>query len=124
MNKTLLTTPNGERFVVLPEAEFQHLVEAAEDISDVAAYDRAMARLRSGEEEMIPAEVVNRLVDEPQNRLRIWREHRGLSASDLARQAAISGAYLSEIETGKKEGSVSVLKKIAAVLKVDLDDIA
>jgi DNA-binding XRE family transcriptional regulator len=123
MNKTLLTTPNGERFVIVPEAEFERLLEAAEDIADVAAYDRAKARVENGEE-MVPAEIVNRLLDEPRNRLRIWREYRGLSATALAERAGISGAYLSEIETGKKSGSVAALKKIAEALHVDLDDIA
>jgi DNA-binding XRE family transcriptional regulator len=123
MNKTLLTTPNGERFVIVPEAEFERLLEAAEDIADVTAYDRAKARVENGEE-MVPAEFANRLLDEPRNRLRIWREYRGLSATALAERAGISGAYLSEIETGKKSGSVAALKKIAEALHVDLDDIA
>jgi transcriptional regulator with XRE-family HTH domain len=32
--------------------------------------------------------------------------------------------YLAEIETGRKRGSVSVLKAIAAVLKLELEDVA
>ena len=106
------------------EAEFERLLEAAEDVADLAAYDRVKARIASGEEEMIPAEVVKRLLDEPQNRLRIWREFRGLSATALAEKAGISGAYPSEIETGKKSGIVATWKKIAEALRVDLDDIA
>lgn len=117
MNKTVFTTPGGERFVILPEAEFEKLLEAAEDAADIAA----AAAARSSES--FPAEFVNKLVDDPEHRLRIWRDYRGLSATDLARQAGISPAYLSEIEAGKKDGSLSVMKKIAAVLKVDLDDL-
>jgi transcriptional regulator with XRE-family HTH domain len=32
-------------------------------------------------------------------------------------------AYLSEIETGKKPGSVAALKRLAKVLGVDIDDL-
>ena len=46
-----------------------------------------------------------------------------MSAKALADAASISAPYLSEIETGKKEGKVSVLKRIAAALNVDLDDL-
>ena len=37
--------------------------------------------------------------------------------------ANISGGYLSEIESGKKEGKVLTLKSIASALKVDLNDL-
>lgn len=46
-----------------------------------------------------------------------------MTVSDLATVAGISQPYLSEIESGEKTGSVDVLKRIAAALKVDLDDI-
>ncbi|RVQ06666.1 helix-turn-helix domain-containing protein, partial [Sinorhizobium meliloti] len=36
----------------------------------------------------------------------------------------ISAPYLSEIESGKKDGSLSTMKKIAEALSVDLDDLA
>lgn len=118
MHKSIFTTPTGERFVILPEAEFEKTMELAEDAADIAAAEAAEGT------ESIPAEIVNRLIDEPENRLRIWREYRGLSASALAKAVGISNAYLSEIENGKQDGSISVMKKIAAALRVDLDDIA
>lgn len=42
---------------------------------------------------------------------------------DLAAAAGVSAPFISEIESGKKDGSVSVMKKIADVRKVDLDDL-
>ena len=120
MNKTLLITPNGERFVVLPEEEYERLVE---DAADVTAYDRSMARIAAGEDEAIPAEVMNRLIDGPQSRMRVWRDYRGLSLSDLATATGFGTAYLSQIETGKKSGSIDALTKIAKALRVDVDDL-
>jgi transcriptional regulator with XRE-family HTH domain len=51
------------------------------------------------------------------------RSHRGLSGRDLAAAAGVSAPFVSEIESGKKDASLSVMKKIADVLKVDLDDL-
>lgn len=50
-----------------------------------------------------------------------WREHRGLSQTQLAADAGISKAYLSQIENGARRGSVRALKAIARALDVPLD---
>ena len=57
------------------------------------------------------------------NRIRLWRRHRNLSLQELARRIGRSKGYLSEIETGRKPGSLPVLRAVAAVLEVDLDDL-
>ena len=49
------------------------------------------------------------------------RTHRGLTQRALAARMGISRSYLAEIESGKKRGSVTVLRRAAAVLTVDLD---
>lgn len=113
-----ITTPQGETLVVLPLEEYERMID---DI-DVAAADRVRRNIAGGLDEMVPGEVVDRLLD-GQNAVRVWRRHRGLNAQALAERAKISSAYLSEIETGRKEGSVSVLKRIAEALSVDLDDL-
>lgn len=123
MNKTVFTTPLGEELVVLSKAHYERLVEAAEDAADIAAADEVRRRIDAGEEEMIPSEIVDRLLNERDKRLRIWREYRGFTLEVLAGKAGISAGYLSEIETGKKRGSIAAMKKITEALKLDLDDI-
>ena len=113
-----ITTPNGEVLVILPLTEYERLVDAA----DVAAADRVRADLAAGRDEMVPAAVVDRLLA-GENRIRVWREHRGLSARELARRAGISGAYVSELESGRKNGRVEPLQRLAVALGVDLDDL-
>ena len=96
--------------------------EAAEELADVAAYDAAKARIAAGEA-MVPADIVHRIsAGEPP--LRVWRRHRGITASELARRAGISQAYLSEIESGKKSGSFKVVSAIARALEIEIDDLA
>ncbi|KQV38252.1 MULTISPECIES: helix-turn-helix transcriptional regulator [unclassified Rhizobium] len=115
-------TPGGEQMVVLPRADYESLVEMAEMLADVAAYDNAKQRIADGDDVGMPIDFVDRLID-GESPLRVWRDFRGLSGRELASRIGISAAYLSEIETGKKEGSLSVLKAIAVVLDVDLDDL-
>lgn len=122
MNTQIIITPAGDRLVVLPEADYEALVAAAEDATDIATVRRFKERLVSGEEELVPATIVDRLVA-GENAIRVWREHRGLSASSLAEKAGIAQAFLSQIETGKRDGTVTTLKKIADALSVTVDDL-
>ena len=123
MNRIVtFTSPSGDEMVVVPAEDYRNLVEAAEMADDVAAYDAIKQKLAAGEEEFIPADYVQRMLD-GENRVAVWREFRGLTAKDLAKAAGITQAYLSQIETGKRDGTVGTMKKIAAALRLDLDDI-
>ena len=116
------TTPDGEEMIVLSRKDYEAMIARIEDLEDsltIADFERKLA---AGEEELIPAEYVNRM-SEGESPIRVWRDFRGMAAKDLAAAAGISTAYLSEIETGKKDGSVATLKAIADVLKLDLDDL-
>lgn len=123
MTEQIIITPGGERLVIIPEAEFLAMREAFEDHEDREAVRAFHRKFAAGEEELIPADIANRIID-GENKVRVWRSHRGLSARDLAAAAGLSAPYISEIESGKKEGSLSAMKKIAEVLKADLDDLA
>jgi DNA-binding XRE family transcriptional regulator len=122
MTKQIITTPNGERMIVLSEAEYERLVDRLEDAEDIATIRRFEQKLAAGEEEMIPAEYVYRMLD-GENPVAVWREYRGLTAKALAEAAGITQAYLSQIETGKRDGTVGTMKKIAEALKVTIDDL-
>jgi transcriptional regulator with XRE-family HTH domain len=50
--------------------------------------------------------------------LRIIRERSGLSISVLASQAGISQPHLSNIESGRRQASPAVARRLAAALKV------
>ena len=117
-----IETPAG-RFAVLPEADFRALADAAEDNADRETIAEFRRMLAAGEEELIPAEFVNRILD-GENRIRVWRDLRRMTAAALAEKAGISPAFLSQIETGKREPSIGVLNAIAQALGADLDDVA
>ena len=60
----------------MPQADYDRLIDAAEHAEDIAAYDRVEARLDSGEDELVPADIAERLLA-GENPVRVWREHRG-----------------------------------------------
>ncbi len=116
-------TRKGKEFAVVPVQTLQKLMEDAEMLADVKAYDAAKARLHSGEDELIPLEITERrLSGEPA--LRIWREHRKLTQEQLARKAKLSRALIAAIETKRKSGSVSTWKKLGAALDVSWEQLA
>ena len=117
MEPNLLRDRDGKPlFAILPYDEYQRLLVAAEDLADNAAY------LAHKDDEKIPAAFAERLID-GENPVRVWRQYRQLTQTALAARAGITQAYLSEIETGKSEGSVKVLAALAHALAIDLDDL-
>ena len=109
--------------VTIPREEYEHLQAAAEDLADLQSYDRAKAALAAGEEELIPVEYVNRLLN-GENALRVYRDLRGLTQAALAAKAGVNRVMVTEIETGRKQGSVTTLRSLANALNVALDDLA
>lgn len=53
--------------------------------------------------------------------VRAFRDHRGLTLRDLSERAGISIGDLSEIERGRKPGSVAALNRVAAALDTTID---
>ena len=118
----IITTPQGEEMVVLSREEYDLLVDAAENSEDAHVYTDFHRKLKAGEEELVPAEFANRLID-GESPIRVWREYRGLSQKNLAEKASISPPFLSQIEAGKRDGTPETLKKIAHALNVTVDDL-
>lgn len=115
--------PDGETlFVLVAAADYEAFCRAADDIEDLRAAGATLA-LGSEGPAPVPATVAHRIAD-GENPVRVWREHRGLKAIELARAAGMSAPYLSEIETGKKDGTFRTMAAIAAVLGVSLDELA
>lgn len=100
-----------------------YLYDQAESAQDLADADNALGELARGEDELIPAEVVDRLLDGEEHPLKIFREYRGLTQEALGRNANVGKSYICQIEAGNKTGSVTVLKALAAALRVDVDDL-
>lgn len=123
MSAKILEANGKPAFAVLPIDEYRNLLELAADAQDAATLTRAAKRYARGEEETIPAAVVDRLLagEAP---IRVWREYRGLNAAMLAEMIGVTPAHISKLETGKGEPSIALLRKLAASLDIDLDSLA
>lgn len=117
MNKVEIIERDGKSFAVVPFELWEHMLDVAEDAADIAAieeYDREDDGFR------IPHSVIVAKCN-GQHPVRAWREHRKLTQDSLARAAKISTAFLSQIEGGKRTGSVETLRAIAKALDVPMD---
>ena len=123
MNIQIISNSDKEpAFAVLPYDEYTALIERVELLQDLHDCQDFEERLARGEEELIPGDVVERLV-EGENPVRVWREHRGFTQEELGVRTGLSGPYLSQIESGKREGTVKVFAALAKALDVDIDDL-
>lgn len=82
-------------------------------------------QLKNGAESAgLPADVLQKITLGKESAIKIIRKYRGMTQDELATEAGISRPYLTEIETGRKEGSLRSLKAIAAALNVPLEKLA
>lgn len=108
--------------ITISRKEYDRLREAAEDLEDIIAFDRAVAAIESGDEELFPAEVIDRLIA-GENPVRVYRELRGLTQVALADRAGVNRVQIADIEAGRKSGSIETVRKLASALGVTIDDL-
>jgi DNA-binding XRE family transcriptional regulator len=122
MSVQIIERDGRPEWAVIPYAEYQRMVARLEELQDVADAEAALAAIDRGDEELIPGEIVDRLHG-GENRLKIWREYRGLTQAALAGAADVSQGMITMIETGRRGGSVAVLKRLAGALRLEVDDL-
>lgn len=100
MNHDLLHI-QGKPYILLPLHEYRMMTGTAQP-----------------HESDLPDEVLDRIFARTEHPVKILRNHRGVTQVELAQAANLSRPYLTEIETGKKEGSISAIKALAEALNV------
>lgn len=106
--------------ITLKRSTYDGLLQRIEDLED--AMEMRTIETQAHNRRYLPDELVGRRL-EGEHPLRLWREHRQLTMEALAKRARTAQSYISEIETGKKPGSVAALKRLADALDVTIDDI-
>jgi ribosome-binding protein aMBF1 (putative translation factor) len=116
-----------EQSVTLSRADFEALVNAAEDAVDIAAvrahhaYEDRVG-WESARRSYLTGAEARRLLD-GESAVRVWREKRGMTQRALADATSIAVSYLAEIEGGKKPGSAAALCQIAKELGVPMENL-
>lgn len=120
-NIQVIEKDGNEEYAIMPIDEWRRICALAEDAEDIRAADGAIRELAAGYDETGPMEIVRALV-EANHPLSVWRKYRGLTQQALA-DAGMGKSYVSQIESGAKSGSVKSLRRLAEVLRIDVDDL-
>ena|SRR5437763_7908617 len=104
-------------FVLMASEDYERLLDEA----DERGAQKAFRRTRR--EEFVPVEMADELL-RGENRIRVWRRHRGLTLAQLSVRTGLSKGYLSDIENGKRKGTLSTLRSIGKTLRISVDDLA
>ncbi|MBT4963586.1 MAG: helix-turn-helix domain-containing protein [Francisellaceae bacterium] len=105
-------------FVVLPIKDYAKMLQALEEQEDIQAVEEFF----ENSEETFPIEVAEQIADGV-SPIKVFRQYRKLSQVKLADQVNVSKQYISQLESKDRDGSTRVLKKIAKILNVSLDDL-
>jgi len=117
----IIRSASGEELVVLTRDDYEALIAAAtladEDAEDVAVYDARRADLAAGRDEPLPAAVSAALM-KGDRLLRALRKWRALRQTDLAHKSGIAQGYLSDLEAGRRAGTLETLTALATALDI------
>lgn len=108
--------------VTIPRDDYDRLMAIAEDFADTVAVEEFRRKFAAGEEELIPAEAVKRIID-GEHPVRVFRELRGMNQSELGRASGVNRVVIADIETGRRKGSLSAFRSLAGALGVTIDDL-
>lgn len=106
-------------FVVLPYKEYQTILETLEDIIDIQTIEKS----QQDKSERFPLALVQAIAN-GEHAIKVFREYRKLSQTQLAKYVNVSRQYISQLENNERVGTTKILKAIAKALALDLDDIA
>jgi hypothetical protein len=125
MNVRFQKTARGE-VAILPRKDYEALVakaaETDEDKGTVRLVKLARDSIVAGAP-LLPKNIVDRLAN-GDNPIRALREWRDLTQLYLSFKTGLSQGYISDLETGRRDGTTAALRLIADVLKVPLDLLA
>lgn len=82
---------------------------------------RALSSTES--DSQLPDDILDQISARQDHPIKIIRKYREMTQADLAQSSGISRPYLTEIETGKKDGSLRAIKLIAEALGVSIGEL-
>ncbi len=120
MKAQIIEKDGQPEFAVISYADYKHYLDLLEDEADARVVAEFHEAYVAGREFMVPDEIMRRELA-GESPVKLWREHRRLTQQELANRAGISKPYLSQIETGKRKGTIETMSAIALALDVHLD---
>jgi DNA-binding XRE family transcriptional regulator len=114
-------TPAGE-VAIIPRAEYERLMVLSNEAEEDIGTAKLVARAKRDKGVRLPLAVVEQLAN-GENPIRVLRQFRGMTQTELAtaENVQITQNYLSDLETGKRNGPIALHRKLAQALDVPLD---
>ncbi len=94
----------GKPYVLLPLHDYREMTSSGADAS-------------------LPDDILDQLSAGQDHPVKIIRKYREMTQAELAEASGISRPYLTEIETGKKDGSIRAIKALAGALEVHVGNL-
>ncbi len=116
-----IITMDGRERVLMDRADYDALVQASEDLADARFLVKAMDELAQGAE-TFTGEELDAYLAAP-TPLAFWRARSGKTQAMLAKDVGVSQAFMAQLETGRRKGSIDVLSRIAKALDLRIDDL-
>ncbi len=120
MNVQIIEKNGKPEWAVIPFNEYKKIQEALDDAEDIKDIKENLKAIHEGKESIIPGEVTFAILD-GLNPIRAWRDYKKMKMNELAKKAGISSAYLSQIETGKRNPTIDTLTSIARELSIEIE---
>ena len=120
MNIQIIEKNGKPEWAVIPFKEYEKIQEALENAEDIKDIEENLKAIQEGTEKTIPGEVTFAILDGT-SPIRAWRENKKIKMNALAKKIGISSAYLSQIETGKRNPTIDTLKAIAKELNIEVE---
>ena len=115
---------DGKEMAVIPREEYDRLVASAAEGLENSGTRRLVRHARhaiaEGYETLIPKKIADRIA-KGENAIKVLREWRDKTQMYMTFKTDLSQGYLSDLETGRRQGSADALAKIARVLNVPID---
>ena len=104
----------SDETVVLTRTEYDALIDRNDELED------RLAALDADDGSRVPHEVALAIM-RGKSPILAFRNHLGVTLRELSDRTGIATSYISEIERGRKPGSVSALARIADALGTAID---
>ncbi|MEW6019070.1 MAG: helix-turn-helix transcriptional regulator [Pseudomonadota bacterium] len=117
-----IRTESGEELAVLSRAEYETLLAragdpAAEDAASARIVEESTDAIARGKETALPEDVWEAIESgtHPVAAIRAWRR---MTQAQLAKAAGVSQGFVSELEQGQKQLSITTSQKLSRALNV------
>jgi ribosome-binding protein aMBF1 (putative translation factor) len=116
-NVSFIEDSHGKKAVILALEDYQKIQNQIEELEDIKSY----IQHKEHPEDTLPFELVQNLLDSNNSKVKLFRQYRGLTISELAKKVGITESYLSQIENSRRKGTVDIYKKLANVLDIEME---